>query len=426
MVFSDPFQGLGQGMADGRSGADDPRARKRAEELLMGARFDDARRELLALEGEHPASAGVATRLAELALLDNRPEAAIGYLDGIGSQPLSPHGRWVQAQSLRRAGRSAAAADWFRRLGRPEFAAALEAFDNRPPYRVLGTASRWSIPFVASEPLPLVSAVVNGSAQGSFLVDTGAGDVLLDEAFARNAGVVLGGRETGQFAGGRHGSVRHGRADTLQMGELELADLPLEVLDLSTQLAGFYQSHEVAGIIGLELLSRFNVVLDYPGGALHLQRRKRATEVPGEDDRRFWIAGDHYPVAWGRLNDRPLLWFLDTGMSGYDCLVSSQVATAVGVRPSGGTGHGYGGGGPVETAPFIADSVCLGPVCARPARGVMAAGFPLARRFGFHVGGLLAHGFIRHYRLSLDFDAMTVAMTPSEDDPENAGEHRGQ
>ena len=413
-------------MADGRSVADDPRVRKRAEELMMGGRFEDARRELLALEGEHPASAGVATRLAELALLDNRPEAAIGYLDGIGHQCLSPHGRWVRAQSLRRAGRTAAAADCFRRLGRPEFADVLAGFDDRPPYRIPGTATQWSIPFVASEPLPLVSALVNGSAQGSFLVDTGAGDVLLDEAFARQAAVVLGGRETGQFAGGRHGSVRHGRAESLRFGELELADLPLEVLDLSSQLAGFYQAHEVAGIIGLELLCRFNVVVDYPGNALHLQRRGQTTQAPGADGQRFWIAGDHYPVAWGRLNERPLLWFLDTGMSGYDCLVSSQVATAVGVRPSGGTGRGYGGGGPVQTVPFSADAVCLGPVCAQPGRGVMAASFPLARRFGFHVGGLLAHGFFRHYRLSLDFDAMTLAMMPSEDNPENAGEHRGQ
>ena len=109
---------------------------------------------------------------------------------------------------------------------------------------MLGTASRWSIPFVASEPLPLVSAVVNGSAQGSFLVDTGAGDVLLDEAFARQAGVELGGRETGQFAGGRHGSVRHGRAETLQLDGLELADLPLEVLDLSARGASSRQISE--------------------------------------------------------------------------------------------------------------------------------------------------------------------------------------
>ncbi len=411
-------------MADGHPGVDDPRARRVAEELLMSGRFEDASRELLALRERRPDDAGVAARLAELALLDNRPCQAVEYLDGTAPAPLAPHARWVRAQSLRRAGRLGAAAEQFLLLGRPAFAEALAAFGDRLPYRITSPGNRWAVPFVAAEPLPLVSVTVNGSHTGAFLVDTGTGDVLLDEDFALRANVALGGREAGQFAGGRHGMVRHGRADSIRLGSLELADVPLEILDLGSQLAGFYQAHEVAGIIGLGLLSQFNVVMDYPAQALRLGRYGQGQEPGGAQAQRFWIAGDHYPVAWGRLNDRPLLWFLDTGMSGYDCLVPPAVAAAVGVEPSAETaGHGYGGGGRVEALPFAAQSVCLGAACTRPGRGVITGAFPLARRFGFHIGGLLAHGFFRNYRVSLDFDAMTLAMTPAGDVPEKAGEY---
>lgn len=70
-------------------------------------------------------------------------------------------------------------------------------------------------------------------------------------------------------------------------------------------------------------------------------------------------------------------------------------------------GGGQGGGGQVQVTPFGVDSLMLGPVLRRQTYAYFGP-FPPALEMGqgFRIAGLLSHGFLRFYRLTIDFDRM--------------------
>jgi predicted aspartyl protease len=177
-------------------------------------------------------------------------------------------------------------------------------------------------------------------------------------------------------------------------------------------LAGFFEPHGVDGIIGLHLLRHFDVQLDFAHGELRLYP-PGGRSIPERSGTRCWIAGDHHLVTAGRCNDEALLWFLDTGMSGFSALVTSQIAAAAGVAPVAETDahHAYGGGGQVNVDAVTVERLCVGDICRSQHRAVVLDEFPLETRFGFHLGGALAYDFLKPFTLELDFRAMRLRLS---------------
>lgn len=66
-----------------------------------------------------------------------------------------------------------------------------------------------------------------------------------------------------------------------------------------------------------------------------------------------------------------------------------------------------GGGGRVKVTPFSLDSLSLGPA-VQPRITAFFGPFPPALEMGqgYRIAGLISHGFLRHYRLTMDFDRM--------------------
>jgi hypothetical protein len=121
------------------------------------------------------------------------------------------------------------------------------------------------------------------------------------------------------------------------------------------------------------------------------------------------MVGDHYMVARGRINSSPpLLWFIDTGLAGAGFTCPEATVKAAGIDLSKVPSFdGMGGGGSVKVTPFGVDSLMLGPVLQRSVYAFYGP-FPptLEKGLGFRISGLLSHGFLRRYRLTLDFDRM--------------------
>ena len=175
------------------------------------------------------------------------------------------------------------------------------------------------------------------------------------------------------------------------------------------------------GIIGTVLLYHFLVTMDYPRGELVLRRNTKdsrerflagaktdsSIEVP------FWMAGDHFMVAWGRVEkNQPVLLFVDTGLAGGGVTLAQSVLDEAGIQLSQDkVGEGIGGGGKVKVTPFIVKELSLGDAKEQDVRGLFTGPFPLENSMGFRIGGIISHGFFRSYALTFDFTDMRLYLS---------------
>jgi hypothetical protein len=130
----------------------------------------------------------------------------------------------------------------------------------------------------------------------------------------------------------------------------------------------------------------------------------------------FWMAGDHYMVAWGTVNkSQPLLFFVDTGLAGggFTCPESTLKEAGISLQESL-SGEGIGGGGKVKVTPFVVQELALGEAKELNVQGLYTGPFPLENAFGFRIGGLISHGFFRSYAFTLDFAGMRYFLTRKE------------
>ena len=118
------------------------------------------------------------------------------------------------------------------------------------------------------------------AAEGKFLLDLGSsGAVALTSRASRRAGFdSFGGKKIayGTVSGGIGGVSAHVccRAETVEFGGRRLAGVPV---DVSCNESGFMSRDDIAGLIGTELLERFDLVIDFGAPAVWLR------PVPGAD-----------------------------------------------------------------------------------------------------------------------------------------------
>ncbi|MGC1952062.1 MAG: aspartyl protease family protein [Gammaproteobacteria bacterium] len=396
-----------------------------AAALFSTGRFSEAENLYHELVQLQPERWEIITRLGHLALLGNRLEEAIEHLaKALNGNPRS-HSTWnLLALAYYRKGELGSAAYCYHRLQRRQLASTLAAMADCRPYRSNAESGGFMVElsWMVSEPLPVVLVHVNGQ-RVNLVIDTAAGDLVLDEAFAVAAGVRFGGREQRRFAGGRSAVVWYGHAQQLDLGRLSVYDLPVQVMPLAPVFAPFFATFPIHGVLGSAILSQFVTTLDYHACVLRLvrlpsrQSGSTSKEKSEADVHRqevpFWIAGRHCLVACGGplgMPHGPVL--LDTGMSGAAFAMPRSMATALGLNPPSITALeiGYGGGGGVEGQRLQMEEVCLGGFCRRDLAGIVLREFPLELQFGFRIGGLIAHEFFRGCRLILDFGTMHLSL----------------
>lgn len=377
-----------------------------AEGCFMAGRFADAGSGFAALADSAPSDRRVLLRMGQIALLEQRLDAAIHWL--YRAEQAGAAAGQLLAEAYYRACRYPEAAECYARLGQSELAQHLHAFGAREPYRLVGAADDVALEFLTREPLPLVRVQVNGAEEALFVFDTGTWDTVLDVDLARRIGLRRGWTGQVRCATGAPAWVEYSLLPGLSLGALELADLPVQVMDLGAALPGFFEPHGVDGVLGLGVLSRFGIELDMPAGELRLSR-----SAPQLDDDAIpcWLGSGRQLLTWGGIGPQPTLWFVDTGMTGFDCLL--PVTTAVAAQVGNGLGApvvGYGGGGQAAFATAESEAMTLGGFCKSPAQCVISPAFPLERCYGFRIGGLLALEFLKDAVLSIDFSGMRLGV----------------
>ena len=358
-----------------------------AADLFAQGRFAEAAQAYEAAIARAPTDAAALAGLARLRLYQGREADALDLArKALAAAPGSPVATAVVAT-----------------------AEAREAAVNA--YQVEGAGGTVTIPFVMTDPLPVVQVTVAGRP-ANLLLDTGGPGITLRQPFAQALGLTVTAAGEGVFAGGRRAPVQQTTIPNLTVGPLRMSDVPAGVLaGEGLRLPGV----EIDGVIGTGFLMHFLATIDYCRGALILAPRASSAmfearaKTNGANVVPLWLVGDHFLFARGRVNQGPeMLFSIDTGLAGGGLAATKETLDAAGVTlDESHAATGMGGGGAVQVVPFAADAT-LGSLTRQAVRGFYSPqGNPYAI-FPFKVAGALSHGFFRQSRLTFDFAAMKL------------------
>jgi len=395
---------------------------KRGDELFREGKFAQAEEVYERVLAAHPSNGRATMRLGELALLGNRFEGAKRYLKkAIELLPADKKPKMLLAEAYYRQDDYEHAAPLFRAAGREPVADQLESFKRVTPHDIVGKSDITRIKFVQTDPLPIVQARVNDKYNIYLLIDTGAAALILDPEFADEAGATRFGKTIGTFAGGKQAAVQHAKIDSIQLGEFSIKNVPVALLP-TRRFPFAVDGQRIDGILGTVLFYHFFTTLDYPNGELVLRRKadhnrqelETFAQSKGTHVVPFWMAGSHWIVAWGEVNQRErCLLHVDTGLAGGGFTCPKSTLKAAGIDLAGlPSFEGMGGGGPVKVTPFEVDELALGDATQQKIQGLFG-GQPSSGEYrqGFRIGGIISHGFFRPYALTFDFERMKLLLT---------------
>lgn len=350
--------------------------------------FDDAARAYAAALAKNPHDADALLGLGTVELYRNHLTAARKALEAAHRE--APNDPTVARRLLTLADREGAPGDYAISMG----------------------ADIAHLPFVRTDPLPVVRASVNGRPV-ALLIDTGGANIDLTDTAAKRLGLPVTSGGTGVFAGGRTAQMRTTRIPHFEAGGVRVDGIPGNVIPGPMDVGGT----AVDGVIGTAFLAHFLASIDYARGELTLR--------PRSDSRAFlaalpsnasiapmWLAGDHFIFTRAAVDGTPEAIFnVDTGGEGVGVQLSKAQLDAAHIAPDTRSPQTFeGGGGATRALPFTA-RVRFGSMV----REVPGLYFPDGDQYGifpFTVGGTLSHVFFRRSTLTLDFQSMTLIAVP--------------
>ncbi len=402
-----------------------------AAELFEAGKFAEAGEIYARLLVQDPMDQSAVVQLGRIALLANRLDDAEKWLQrALELEPDDTDAKIMLAEAFYRGDdfeKAASALDGVdvatNKLVTEQYptlnVATLRSFKGETPYDVQGDGQITRLKFVnTAGPLPVVSVRVNGGEEVTFFIDTGGSEVALDTDFAKELGLAQLGEVQGTFSGGEHANVGQSRINTLTVGDWTVHNLPVATLALR-QLSAGLGVKRIDGVIGTTLLYHFLATLDYPKGELVLRRKGAASlkqfAAESSDDRvavPFWIASDHFMVAWGRVETMPqTLLFVDTGLAGAGVKLAEWVIKEAGIKLEEDKAYeGSGGGGKLKIVPYTVGQVSLGDVREDNVAGLYDGPFPWQTMFGFQLAGMVGHDFFKPFAVTFDFDTMQIFL----------------
>jgi tetratricopeptide (TPR) repeat protein len=414
--------------------------------ILAGGDFRNSVEEFrtaLSINGnDAPAVAG----LAMVDFYENRLDAAIrGLRRAVSLEPDEPDYTFNLGQAAARSERYKEAADSYERFliiapktdadrrarirGLIDF---LRYLGKHANLYVPGGASRTVVSFESLDDRPILRVRVNGNKnEFRFVLDSGSGMSVLSEETAKRLNlrpVAQGGLARAVGGGGKFGIV-YGFLSSLEIGDVKVESVPVYI-------RRFYDDRiPVDGYIGLSIISKFIATVDYEQRTFSLVRQGqldpegwktlyRANPDSRDRGEPLFSGGVEIPLrttSSGFLSgevklegiEKPQNFIIDTGAS--ISVVSEKLAALeemAGYHQSTRL-RVFGAAGIADDVKTVTiPSVILGTLTRKQVNAAVLDLEPVNETSGFTQDGILGGNFLRHFRVSFDFQRGVIRLEP--------------
>jgi hypothetical protein len=377
------------------------------DQLFSDGWFAAADRGYARILREDPANAHAAAQRGYIALLGNRFADAEKYLSqAIGLGDLASRQRL--AECFVRQDQHAGAVPLLQAGNtRDQAYAELYSHLEGPAWQVHGARST-RVPFLMTDPVPAVTASLNGGPPKGFLLDTYS-TLDLNQADAEEAGLQSIATVTGVAQGGPV-TIHLGILESIRIGDIELRNIPMQWIDM--RRPALPDGSQPAGVLGTTTFYHLLTTMDYAGQALELRRKTTGFRTAG-DRLPLWLAGDHYPCSLGSMNDYgPRVVTLDTGGLAHGLDTTVEMAERVGITVDYDNPRQMGA---TTVYPVTADRISLGRAVGHDVLGFASErggiGIPgpgQAAQFGFTPIANVTHEFFKPFAVTFDYTGMHV------------------
>jgi hypothetical protein len=304
----------------------------------------------------------------------------------------------------------------------------MKAFGDERPYRIeWNKDKKLEIPFLISDPLPIIPVELQGK-KIYVIIDTGGEAFYLDWEVADSLGIkpIEKVKEAG-FAGGKETEIGFAKADSLKIGDVTLKSIPVMLTSIKRVSEKLTDGkYPISGVLSTGELRQFLSTIDYPtrklilrpkteDGRISLERDlkgKKVTKVP------FALGSTHFMVVKAIVNGKyPLNLFVDSGLADSEASIAfpKQTLDYLGIPipdtkilPENLGGPG-GGGFPVGS--FAIDELEIGTLVQENIKGIYGV-FPPSVYWDseFIIDGIVSHNFLKKYSWTIDFSRMEMTF----------------
>jgi hypothetical protein len=271
--------------------------------------------------------------------------------------------------------------------------------------------SETTIPFELIDNHVYLPVTINGKGPYQFIFDTGASNVL-DAGIAKEIGLIAQGNVQGGGVGVGTESFNFGQIATLKIGGATLVDQSF-AYGAVRQGFGIASSRSADGLIGFEVLARYQATFDYARKLVTLRMPSASPDLPGTRVP-FRFHGSTPDIAC-TIGGQPGRCTVDTGSRASLSVASPFVAAHASIVPADATAPGVDGFG------------VGGPALGRLGRTTLQIGgfdlagvvtdFSVQQQGAFadpFTAGNIGGGVWRRFTLTFDYAHETLALLPNE------------
>jgi predicted aspartyl protease/Flp pilus assembly protein TadD len=274
------------------------------------------------------------------------------------------------------------------------------------------------VPFqLGGDRRPYVRVKINGR-DAIFVIDTGSGFTVMSKEAAKKFGVseiARGGKSQGVGGTGKF-QIVYGLIKSIQVGDAKIRMVPCFIRPFHGSTDGPAEE-KAAGFLGLSILSHFVTELDYKESSMRLDRsdNSQKADVPGMTMIPFRTTQNGLiSVETEFNNNKNLNAIVDSGAS--STVVSVAAVDRLNMRDQiikGQTASVVGAAGITDNVQllFIRDCRVADQLQSNLRALVLDFG-AINETSGFEQSGILGGDFLRHFRLTIDFNRALLALQP--------------
>lgn len=284
----------------------------------------------------------------------------------------------------------------------------------------VGGPEKTEVPFqLGNDRRPYVRVKLNGR-DSVFVIDTGSGFTVISKDAAKRFGVTeiaRGGKSQGVGGSGKFHIV-YGLIKSLQIGEAKVRMIPCFVRPFHGD--GDRRPEEKAdGFIGLSVLSHFLTELDYKEGRMRLDRSDNSSTPPAAEPGvtlvPFRTTQNGLISVETEFDGNPFVnAILDSGAS--STVISEAAVERLNLGDQiikGQTTSVIGAAGITENVRLLFIRNCrVADQLQSNLRALVLDFGAINETSGFEQSGILGGDFLRHFRLTIDFNRALLALQP--------------